>query len=89
MNVLYQAMAAKRFGGRVIVQARQLVAAGQIPARLVAIPGVLVDDIVIHPEQEGEDSTGTMSFVTPATPRAASAGTRARPARTARCGGAG
>jgi propionate CoA-transferase len=67
MNVLYQAMAAKRFGGRVIVQAHQLVQPGQIPARLVAIPGVLVDDIVIDPDQQGEDSTGVMSFVTPAT----------------------
>jgi acyl CoA:acetate/3-ketoacid CoA transferase len=67
MNVLYQAMAAKRFGGRVIVQARQLVQAGQIPARLVAVPAVLVDDVVINPEQEGDDSSGVMTFVTPAT----------------------
>jgi propionate CoA-transferase len=43
------------------------VQAGQITARLVAIPGVLVDDIIINPDQEGEDSTGVMSFVTPST----------------------
>jgi acyl CoA:acetate/3-ketoacid CoA transferase len=67
MNVLYQALAAKRFGGRVIVQARQLVRAGQIPARLVAIPGALVDDLVIDPDQQGEDSSGVMSFLTPST----------------------
>jgi propionate CoA-transferase len=67
MNVLYQAMAAKRSGGRVIVQAARLVQPGQIPARMVSIPGILVDDLVIHPEQEGDDATGVMDFVTPAT----------------------
>ena len=66
MNVLYQALAAKRFGGRVIVQARRQVAAGQIPPRLVAMPGILVDAIVINPSEEREDSTGTMSFLMPA-----------------------
>ena len=65
MNVLYQALAAKRFGGRVIVQARRQVAAGQIPPRLVAVPGILVDAVVINPAEEREDSTGTMSFVLP------------------------
>ena len=65
MNVLYQALAAKRFGGRVIVQARRQVAAGQIPPRLVAVPGVLVDAIVINPDEERDDSTGTMSFLMP------------------------
>jgi acyl CoA:acetate/3-ketoacid CoA transferase len=66
MNVLYQALAAKRFGGRVIVQARRQVAAGQIPPRLVAVPGILVDAIVINPAEEREDPTGTMSFLLPA-----------------------
>jgi propionate CoA-transferase len=47
MNVLYQALAAKRFGGKVIVQARSVVPEGQIPARLVAVPGVLVDAAVL------------------------------------------
>jgi acyl CoA:acetate/3-ketoacid CoA transferase len=65
MNVLYQALAAKRFDGRVIVQARRQVAAGQIPARLVAVPGVLVDAVVINPAEERDDSTGTMSFLLP------------------------
>jgi acyl CoA:acetate/3-ketoacid CoA transferase len=65
MNVLYQALAAKRFGGRVIVQARRQVAAGQIPPRLVAVPGILVDAVVINPAEEREDSTGTMSFLLP------------------------
>jgi propionate CoA-transferase len=66
MNVLYQALAAKRFGGRVIVQSRRQVAAGQIPPRLVAVPGILVDAIVINPSEERDDSTGTMSFLMPA-----------------------
>jgi propionate CoA-transferase len=66
MNVLYQAMAAKRFGGKVIVQARRAVRSGQIPARLVALPGVLVDAVVINPDEERDDSTGVMSFVRPA-----------------------
>ena len=66
MNVLYQALAAKRFGGRVIVQARRQVVAGQIPPRLVAVPGILVDAVVINPAEEREDSTGTMSFLLPA-----------------------
>ena len=66
MNVLYQALAAKRFGGRVIVQARRQVAAGQLPPRLVALPGILVDAIVINPAEEREDPTGTMSFLMPA-----------------------
>jgi propionate CoA-transferase len=65
MNVLYQALAAKRFGGQVIVQARRQVAAGQIPPRLVAVPGLLVDAVVINPAEEREDSTGTMSFLLP------------------------
>ena len=65
MNVLYQALAAKRFGGLVIVQARRQVAAGQIPARLVAVPGILVDAIVLNPAEERDDSTGTMSFLLP------------------------
>jgi propionate CoA-transferase len=65
MNVLYQALAAKRFGGRVIVQARRQVTAGQIPPRLVAVPGILVDTIVINPSEEREDSTGTMTFLMP------------------------
>jgi len=65
MNVLYQAMAAKRSGGRVIVQARRQVAAGQIPPRLVAVPGILVDAVVVNPAEERDDSTGTMSFLLP------------------------
>jgi propionate CoA-transferase len=65
MNVLYQALAAKRFGGRVIVQARRQVATGQIPPRLVAVPGILVDAVVVNPAEERDDSTGTMSFLLP------------------------
>ena len=89
MNVLYQALAAKRFDGRVIVQARRLVAAGQIPPRLVAVPGILVDAIVINPSEEREDSTGTMSFLMPAHRISPTADACARPHRSARSGGVG
>ena len=51
MNVLNQALAAKANGGLVIVQARRVVAAGALPARAVTIPGVLVDCVVIDPDQ--------------------------------------
>lgn len=55
MNALYQALAAKRFGGTVIVQAQRMVPAGEIPARMVAVPGPLVDAIVLDPEQYDEE----------------------------------
>ena len=54
MNTLYQALAAKRFGGTVIVQAERMVPVGQIPARQVVVPGVLVDAIVLDPEQHAD-----------------------------------
>jgi acyl CoA:acetate/3-ketoacid CoA transferase len=65
MNVLYQALAAKRFGGKVIVQAKRLVPAGSIPLRLVAIPGALVDAIVLDPEQLDDDLVPEMHFLGP------------------------
>jgi len=65
MNVLYQALAAKRFGGRVIVQARRIVPAGAIPARSVAVPGALVDAIVLDPQQPNDDLFPEMDWMTP------------------------
>lgn len=56
MNVFNQALAAKRFGGKVIVQARELVRTGEIPTRSVTIPGVLVDAVVLDPEQNDDDN---------------------------------
>jgi propionate CoA-transferase len=49
---LEMAMAAKANGGYVIVQAKRLTAKGAIHPRSVAIPGILVDAIVIDPEQK-------------------------------------
>lgn len=46
------AMAAKANGGYVIVQAKRLASKGSIAPRSVAIPGILVDAIVIDPEQK-------------------------------------
>ncbi|MED4601776.1 CoA-transferase [Paenibacillus validus] len=49
---LEMAMAAKASGGYVIVQAERLTAKGSISPRSVAIPGILVDAVVIDPEQQ-------------------------------------
>lgn len=49
---LEMAMAAKASGGYVIVQAERLTARGSISPRSVAIPGILVDAVVIDPEQQ-------------------------------------
>ena len=56
MSILYQAMAAKRFGGVVIAQIKRVVPAGAIHPRLVAVPGLLVDSLVIVPEQDRDES---------------------------------
>lgn len=65
MNVLAQALAAKRFGGKVIVQAHEVVPEGSIPARLVEIPGALVDAIVIAPEQKRDEGAVDLEWVSP------------------------
>lgn len=65
MNSLYQAIAAKRFGGVVIAQAKQLVEAGSIPPRLVAVPGVLVDAIVIDPDQHRDEASPDLEWLVP------------------------
>ncbi len=52
LDNLAQAMAVKNNGGRVIVQVERIVPSGDISARDVQIPGVLVDSIVVaSPEQ--------------------------------------
>jgi propionate CoA-transferase len=45
------ALAAHNSGGRVIAQVRGRVDEPFVPARLVRIPGVLVDDVVVTPDQ--------------------------------------
>lgn len=51
LEVLAVAQAAHNAGGKVIAQAKRLAAAGSLPAQQVAVPGFLVDAIVIHPGQ--------------------------------------
>ena len=45
------ALAAHNSGGKVLVQVRQRVAIGDLPARAVRIPGALVDAVVVDPTQ--------------------------------------
>jgi acyl CoA:acetate/3-ketoacid CoA transferase len=65
MNSLYQALAAKRFGGKVIVQTQRMVPTGHIPARLVEIPGALVDAVVVDRHQYDDESMAELPWITP------------------------
>jgi acyl CoA:acetate/3-ketoacid CoA transferase len=51
MGVLPQAMAAHNSGGTVIAQVKRVVAAGTLAPQMVKVPGILVDAIVVDPEQ--------------------------------------
>jgi propionate CoA-transferase len=55
------ATAAKNSGGLVIAQVKQLAASGSLPSRKVAIPGALVDCIVVV-DKEDHDTLHEMSF---------------------------
>ncbi len=64
MSVLYQALAAKQSrNGVVIAQASQLVESGSLPARSVAVPGELVDQIVIHPDAHQDEAAPTLDWL--------------------------
>jgi len=56
------AAAAKNSGGLVIAQVKRLAAAGSLPSRQVAVPGALVDCIVVVDEKD-HDTLHGMSFV--------------------------
>lgn len=65
MSTLYQALAAKRFGGTVIVQVEKVVPTGHIPARDVVVPGSLVDAIVVDSGQYGEADVPQLAWLHP------------------------
>ncbi len=50
-EMLSSAQAARRQGGIVIVQVKRLARRGTLPARAVKIPGILVDFVVVDPDQ--------------------------------------
>lgn len=50
-EMLSTAQAAKRNGGIVIVQVKRLAKRGTLPGKAVKIPGILVDHVVVDPDQ--------------------------------------
>ncbi len=63
-GVLSAAMAAKASGGKVIVQASRLARRGTLHPRKVLVPGIMVDYIVIDPEQSvsgGEEANPSLT----------------------------
>ena len=63
MSVLYQAMAAKRFGGVVIAQVKRTVKNGEIHPRMVVVPGLLVDCVVVDPGQHRNEAQPTHDWL--------------------------
>jgi propionate CoA-transferase len=51
MGVLPQAMAAHNSGGTVIAQVKRVVATGTLHPQMVKVPGILVDAMVVDPDQ--------------------------------------
>jgi propionate CoA-transferase len=51
LEMLPEAQATKRCGGLVVVQVKRMAKRGTLPAKQVKIPGILVDLVVVEPEQ--------------------------------------
>lgn len=58
LDVTAMAQACKNSGGKVIVQAEKLVQAGSLDPKLVKIPGIYVDAVVIGSPEDNEQSLG-------------------------------
>ena len=50
-EMLSTAQAARRNGGIVVVQVKRMATRGALPAKIVKIPGILVDYVVVDPDQ--------------------------------------
>jgi propionate CoA-transferase len=61
-EMLAMAMAAHNSGGKVIAQARRLVARGSLPPRRIKVPGALIDLAYLDPEQTQTYLTGYSPF---------------------------
>jgi len=61
LEMLSEAQATKRCGGIVVVQVKRMTRRGAIHPKMVKIPGILVDLIVVEPEQE-------QTYLTPYSP---------------------
>lgn len=64
LGALHMAIAAKAAGGRVVVEVGAVVQGGSLDPQLVKIPGALVDQVVVAPDQRG-GSTVVSSGRTP------------------------
>lgn len=61
LEVFSAVMACKKFGGRVIAQAKYRVKSGELHCKRVTVPGVFIDAVVVCPEPE-VDHRQTHSF---------------------------